>query len=139
MFKDGANRTWMLSINLASIKAVRAILNIDLMDANDGKVFKSLSDPCTMADVLFVLCKQDADKLSITDTDFGSALSGDVFENACNAFWDEWVEFFPLSKRQLLTKFLNKMKEYQNEKLAEVTEAIEKLELPSSTKNIQVA
>jgi regulator of extracellular matrix RemA (YlzA/DUF370 family) len=41
------------------------------------------------------LCKDQADKQSITDEDFGRALSGDVITQAADAFVEELIDFFP--------------------------------------------
>ncbi len=56
---------------------------------------KLVSDPVTLADVLYCLCKDQADKQSITDEDFGRALAGDVITLAADAFVEELIDFFP--------------------------------------------
>ena len=80
-FVDNSRRTWEVAINVTAVKRIRGLLGIDLYAlVDDG--FKSLSklvsDPVTLADVLYCLCKDQADKQSISDEDFGRALSGDV-------------------------------------------------------------
>ena len=75
-FVDNSRRTWEVAINVAAVKRIRGLLGIDLYAlVDDG--FKSLSklvsDPVTLADVLYCLCKDQADKQSITDEDFGRA------------------------------------------------------------------
>jgi len=73
-FVDNSRRTWEVAINVTAVKRIRGLLGIDLYAlVDDG--FKSLSklvsDPVTLADVLYCLCKDQADKQSITDEDFG--------------------------------------------------------------------
>ena len=97
-FVDNSRRTWEVSINVAAVKRIRGLLGIDLYAlVDDG--FKSLSklvsDPVTLADVLYCLCKDQADKQSISDEDFGRALAGDAITQAADAFVEELIDFFP--------------------------------------------
>ena len=97
-FVDNSRRTWEVAINVAAVKRIRGLLGIDLYAlVDDG--FKSLSklvaDPVSLADVLYCLCKDQADKQSISDEDFGRALSGDVITQAADAFVEELIDFFP--------------------------------------------
>jgi hypothetical protein len=97
-FVDNSRRTWEVAINVAAVKRIRGLLGIDLYSlVDDG--FKSLSklvsDPVTLADVLYCLCKDQADKQSITDEDFGRALAGDAITQAADAFVEELIDFFP--------------------------------------------
>ena len=97
-FVDNSRRTWEVAINVTAVKRIRGLLGIDLYAlVDDG--FKSLSklvsDPVTLADVLYCLCKDQADRQSITDEDFGRALSGDVITQAADAFVEELIDFFP--------------------------------------------
>jgi len=97
-FVDNSRRTWEVAINVAAVKRIRGLLGIDLYAlVDDG--FKSLSklvsDPVTLADVLYCLCKEQADKQSISDEDFGRALAGDAITQAADAFVEELIDFFP--------------------------------------------
>ena len=97
-FVDNSRRTWEIAINVAAVKRIRGLLGIDLYAlVDDG--FKSLSklvsDPVTLADVLYCLCKDQAEMQSITDEDFGRALAGDAITQAADAFVEELIDFFP--------------------------------------------
>ena len=97
-FVDNSRRTWEVAINVAAVKRIRGLLGIDLYAlVDDG--FRSLSklvaDPVTLADVLYCLCKDQADKQSISDEDFGRALAGDAITQAADAFVEELIDFFP--------------------------------------------
>jgi len=97
-FVDNSRRRWEVAINVAAVKRIRGLLGIDLYAlVDDG--FKSLSklvsDPVTLADVLYCLCKEQADKQSISDEDFGRALAGDAITQAADAFVEELIDFFP--------------------------------------------
>jgi hypothetical protein len=98
-FSDNAGRTWVISINVSTIKRVRGLLDgFDLLslvnDKFDG-LGKLLSDPVKLVDVIYVICKDEADKLNITDEEFGRSMAGDAIEHATNAFMAELTDFFP--------------------------------------------
>jgi hypothetical protein len=97
-FVDNAKRTWEISINVTAVKRIRGLLGVDLYAlVDDG--FKSLSkivsDPVMLADVLYCLCKDQAERQSITDEEFGRALAGDAITLAADAFVEELIDFFP--------------------------------------------
>jgi hypothetical protein len=97
-FADTLGRTWYVAINVATIRRVRAALDVDLYQlVDDGmqELGKLVSDPVRLADVLYVLCKEDADAKSISDEDFGRALGGDAITSAAEALVEELVDFFP--------------------------------------------
>jgi len=97
-FVDNSQRTWEVAINVAAVKRIRGLLGIDLYSlVDDGFKYlsKLVSDPVTLADVLYCLCKDQADKQSITDEDFGRALAGDAITLAADAFVEELIDFFP--------------------------------------------
>ena len=61
-FKDNADRTWTVTVNVDAIKRVRSLLNIDLMEAVEGKLIERLiGDPVLLCDVIYCVCKEDAD------------------------------------------------------------------------------
>jgi hypothetical protein len=97
-FTDNAGRTWTVAINVAAVKRVRGLVNIDLYKlVDDG--FKPLgeliADPVQLADVLYCLCKDEADARNVSDEDFGRALYGDAITMAAEAFVEELIDFFP--------------------------------------------
>lgn len=110
-FKDNAGRTWTLSIDVAAIKRVRSLCSVDLMTAVEGKLLEQLiSDPVLLCDVVYCVCKPEADAKKITDEDFGRAMGGDALDNATTALLEELISFFPQARRQLLSKALEKLR-----------------------------
>jgi hypothetical protein len=111
-FVDNAGRTWTVTINVAAVKRVRALLSVDLyalLDDGLKPLAALVADPVRLADVLFCLCKDEAEKVKVTDEDFGRALAGDAITIAAQAFLDEIVCFFPDARiraglKTLLTK-----------------------------------
>ena len=103
-FTDNKGRNWNIEINIATVKRLKGF-NINLMDAIRGDLIKEVSDdPIYLADLIFYICKPQADELKISDEDFGSALAGDAIQNATDALLDELIDFFPPGKRQVLRK-----------------------------------
>lgn len=96
-FTDNAGRTWTISVHVTAIKRVRGLLGLNLLElVDDGfqGLGKLLADPIGLVDVLYVLCKDEADKLGVSDEDFGRAMYGDAIEAARNAFLEEYADFF---------------------------------------------
>ena len=122
-FKDNAGRSWTLIVNVAAIKRVRSLLDVNLMEAVEGDLLEQLStDPILLCDVVYVLCKPEADQQNVTDEQFGQAMAGDAIEHATTALLEELVDFFPLARRRVLQKALTKLKAVE-EKAARYAEA----------------
>jgi hypothetical protein len=113
-FNDNAGRTWTVAINVDAIKRVKSLLSVNLLDAVEGKLIEQLvSDPVLLCDVLYVLCKPEADTKQVTDEEFGRAMAGDAIDTATTCLLEELVDFFPQAKRQVLAKALAKLKTFQ--------------------------
>jgi hypothetical protein len=130
-FKDNAGRTWTPSINVTSVKQVRQLLKVDLLDIVDGKLIEELiSDPVKLTDVIYVLCKEEADKRKISDEDFGRAMGGDAIDRATAALLEELANFSRNpERRKLMQKAIEKynrvesaMMEKANERLDQINE-----------------
>ena len=113
-FTDNAGRTWTLAINVDTIRRVRALVDVDLLEAVEGKLIERLAaDPILLCDVIYVICKPEADGRSITDEDFGRSMAGDAIDLATTSLLEELVDFFPKSRRQLLSKALAKFRQLE--------------------------
>ena len=97
-FVDNAGRTWVIQINVAAVKRVRGLLDVDLYKLVDDRfagLKDLLSDPVALVDVIYVLCKSQADDAGISDEQFGEGFSGDTLNTASQAFLAELIDFFP--------------------------------------------
>ena len=121
-FTDNAGRVWTLAVNVAAIKRVRAICGVDLnsiveMDAGNkpsAKLLERLStDPVLLVDVLYAVCKPEADAKNIGDEDFGRAMAGDAIDHATAALLDEIIDFFPEAKREAFKKILSATRRFE--------------------------
>ncbi|MGE4157611.1 MAG: hypothetical protein AB7F75_00775 [Planctomycetota bacterium] len=129
-FKDNAGRTWTVTVNVDAIKRVRSLLDVNLLDAVDGKLLERLvTDPVLLCDVIYCVCKPEADAKNIADEDFGRSMAGDAIEHATTALLEELVDFFPLGKRRVLLKALGKLKTLEAKALAVAEKRIDSPEL----------
>ncbi|MFI4912431.1 MAG: hypothetical protein ACIAQZ_12260 [Sedimentisphaeraceae bacterium JB056] len=110
-FTDNTGKSWSITINVAAVKRLKDLQDINLLDAAGRDLLERLSeDPILLCDCLYVLCKNEAEAESISDEDFGARLGGDSLDNATSAFLEELVDFFPKQKRVVLAKILTKVK-----------------------------
>ena len=122
-FTDSSGRIWKVEINVNALKQVRSLSGVDLMEAVGGRLLEKLAgDPVLLCDVLYCLCKNEADARKISDEDFGRGLSGDAIDEASKALLEELVDFFPQAKRRVLAKAMCKLNALQT-RVLEVAEA----------------
>jgi hypothetical protein len=101
-FQDNAGRTWTVAMNVWTVKKVRDLLGVDLLDVggDEGKpgpglLHRFIADPILLVDVLYVACKDQADPLGVTDEQFGRAMAGDAIDAATRAFLEDLADFTP--------------------------------------------
>jgi hypothetical protein len=118
-FTDTTGKAWSIVINVDSIKRVKALIGVDMLDVVKGDLLERLAgDPILLCDVLYALCRPAAEAAKVTDEDFGRSMAGDVIESATNAFLEELVDFFPSRRRLLMGKALGKLKDLEQRVLA---------------------
>ena len=95
-FKDNAGRAWTVEINVAALKRVRGLTGVDLMQVIEGTLIEKLiRDPVLLCDVVYAVCKPEADAAKVSDEEFGKAMAGDAIEAATKAVLEELVGFCP--------------------------------------------
>ena len=100
-FTDTAGRVWCLSIGTDTIKRVRSVLGVDLMEFVEGSLMaKLLDDTVLFVDVLYAVCQPEADARGVTDTQFGQAMSGDVLAVAEEALAEGLFHISHPSRRE---------------------------------------
>jgi hypothetical protein len=113
-FNDNAARSWTVQINVDAIKRVRDLVKVNLLDVVEGKLIEQLvSDPILLCDVIYAVCKPEADAKSITDVDFGRAMAGDAIDAATTALLEDLVDFFPQARRRVLAKAMGKLRQLE--------------------------
>jgi len=95
-FTDNAGRGWTVAITTDAVKRVRTLLDVDLLEIVEGKLLQRLiQDPVLLCDVIYVVCKPEADARKVSDEDFGRAMAGDAIEAATKALLEAIANFFP--------------------------------------------
>ncbi|MGE4340608.1 MAG: hypothetical protein AB7E55_32360 [Pigmentiphaga sp.] len=98
-FQDNAGRTWTVAVSVDAVKRVRDLLKEDLLDIE--RVFpRLLIDPILLCDVVYCVCKPQADAEKVSDVDFARAMAGDTIARAKAALIEELVDFFPEPSQQ---------------------------------------
>jgi len=109
-FKDNKNRAWSIDVTVDTVKRVRSLCDVDLLGAVDGKLLEQfVTDPILLCDVIFAVCKPQADTEGVSSDDFGAGLAGDALDEATRALLEGLVDFFPKRRRELLAKVVAKM------------------------------
>jgi len=93
-FTDTTNRTWTISITVDAVKRVRDLLEEDLLDVQQI-LERLMVDPVLLCDVIYVVCKPQADAEGVSDEDFARAMAGDTIARAKQALVEDLVDFFP--------------------------------------------
>jgi hypothetical protein len=129
-FNDNAGRTWTIAVNVDSIKRVKALIGVDLMESVEGKLLERLTtEPILLCDVIYALCKPQADAAGVKDEDFGRAMAGDAIDLATTALLEELVDFFPARRRTLLANVLAKMTKLDGLATQAATDRLERIDL----------
>lgn len=111
-FTDNAGRVWTVAITVDSLRRVQALTGVQLLSAveDQGALLGRLSsDPILLCDVLYAACKPQADAAKVSDEDFGRAMAGDAIEAATAALLEDLVDFFPLQRRTVFRRALEKV------------------------------
>ena len=101
----GRSKEWTITLNFESAKRVKNLLGFDLLKPNkphEGIPLLSFlfNDISAFVDVLFVICKPQADSDKITDEMFAAELSDEensnrvIYLEAREAFFEEVIDFF---------------------------------------------
>ena len=142
-FKDDAGRTWSLTLNVWTVKKVRDLLGVDLLDLGGdaatrdkpGLLFRLIADPVLLVDVLYVVCKDQADGASVTDEQFGRAMGGDAIDAATRAFLEELADFTPSPRDRARARKVIETTWAMIDKAQDVLDARAEKELPAAVES----
>jgi hypothetical protein len=139
-FRDNKGRTWAIEINVWAVKKVRGLLNVNLTGlVDDGfeKLAELMKDTITVIDVIYVLCKDEADKAGVSDEDFGRAMFGDALAHAKDAFLEELTDFFEDRRiRESLRKVLSLSRSLQDQMMEQMTEQMDRIDLDAEVQKL---
>ena len=143
-FKDNAGRTWSLTLSVWTVKKVRDLLGVDLLDLGGesasaqkpGLLFRLIADPVLLVDVLYVVCKDQADSASVTDEQFGRAMGGDAIDAATKAFLEELADFTPSPRDRARARKVIETTWAMIDKAQDVLDARAEKELPAAVETL---
>ncbi len=84
-----------MDIDNTTLRRVKTLTGVHLLEAIDGDLITRLStDPLLLGDVLFAICKPQADQQQITDEAFGEGLAGNSIDDATGALLEALINYF---------------------------------------------
>lgn len=129
ILKDELGREWSVSLNFASLRRIRDIAGLNLLDTRNG-AFSWMENPETIGLLIYAMAKPECEKLGIGEEDFARGMVGDALDRATEAVLDELVNFTPNPEgRRMMRDLVGKMKQLKSEAIARADKSI--LELTS--------
>lgn len=132
-FNDKNGRQWTLELNVGSARRVKAETGFDIlniMDLGDGEgnfsgFEKLASDAGLLVDVIYSLCKSQAEKSGLDGDGFAELFNGDAVEGAADALVKEIIDFSQPLKRKMLTVIYERTKRFREEAMEQMTAELE--------------
>lgn len=96
-FGDCQGTRWTVAITVAAVKRVRGLLGVDLLDIMGGDpplLSRLASDYVLICDLLYVICKPQADQAGISDEGFGERMGGEALFNGSIVLMESLADFF---------------------------------------------
>ncbi len=127
-FKDTKGRDWSCEVTTTTLKRVKSLCDVQLVDTIGGPLAHKLAaDPVLLCEVLTAVVKPQLEAAGVSDDEFGDALSGDVLEGAVMALLEGVIEFLPKAKRPMLRKMLLKARQIEAANLDAIDRQIDAL------------
>lgn len=102
-FKDNKDREWDIEVNMFTVKKVKDLLGVNIVDLDDNKTMSRIKDDMIFViDVIYVLCKKQVKERKMNEESFAEGLFGDPLAKAVAAFIEAWTDFFPSTTRKRL-------------------------------------
>jgi hypothetical protein len=105
---DKLGRKWTPEVDVVTVGLVRKALGMNILEVlvPGSSLIETLSDPCTMVDVLYVLC--EGQHAGVTDVNFGHAMTPESIEAGWKETFQGIVNFSPSATRVAHQKVLEK-------------------------------
>ena len=139
-FKDINGKDWEIAHTVTSAKRVRDLLGLDLLQPEAGEppnITRLGTDEILLCDVIYVLCKNQADERGISDEDFGKGLGGAAILAAQTALYEELIDFFRLRGRQDRAAAVQKQQAFLSSLIETATRQVEALDLDTALKQVR--
>jgi hypothetical protein len=130
--RDAKGGTWDIIINVSSMRRVRDLVGVNLMDVAGGEILNNLSkDPVLFVDVLYAILKPQAEAKKITDEEFGESLNGDALDEASKELVEGLISFFPRAKGNVMRLAAERMETLTAMMLEQAEKNLSNLDLDS--------
>jgi len=137
VFRDKNDKEWTITVNISTMKRVRDLLDVNLMDMVGGDLAQRLAgDPVLLVDVIYGCVKPQADAAGISDEQFGDSLNGDSIDDASRVLLDSLINFSPKARGTVLRKAADKMKILQAEVLERTSKSLDAITSESLAGNL---
>lgn len=142
-FRDGLNRSWLVTLDFAAAKRVRGSVKIpnekgedvafDIIDAGQiGLTMSALrSKYMAVGQAMYAICQPQCEVRGITEEQFLEGCIGDSLDEAARVLEEELILFFPKSLREIIRAMFRKEKEIRNKAMAQAEASIEAVTLDS--------
>lgn len=121
-FTDANGRDWTIELNISTARSIRLKMQKDIrFDQYDfmdyAGILAAIYDVFFAADLLYIVCSEEAEERNVGAWEFGEALKGKILFDAIAAFVAEYLDFFPdPTTAQKMREVVEKTKE-RNEAL----------------------
>jgi hypothetical protein len=128
---DMQGREWSYSLNILSMKRIKDLVGIDLLNAAETAQRVIFDDPYTFGQILYCLCQRQAEERGVSQDQFLEGLAGECLDAALTGFVEEWRDFFPQSRkvhRVVLERMVRLRALYEAEAAKQAEEHLQRLE-----------
>lgn len=124
-FTDIRGRAWELRLDVATIRRVRSVTQIDLLNLQDkDTLYRLMYEPMTIAAVLWAVCEPKARQDGISEEEFAAGLGGDCLVAAVDTLLEAIKGFFRPSQRAVLTAALERLREAEASECVRISREI---------------
>lgn len=126
-FYDREQTAWIIVLDFGLLRRIKRELSVDLLRVvDDPQSLEQLGENIeTLVNVVWLCVETQAEKMNLTDEDFGSRLDGEAIDQATRALLEALVDFFPSNRRPILRKLIEKTTAIETATLAAINQAID--------------
>lgn len=137
VFKDPDGNSWTIEVNYSKHKRFKREVGFNIfkiVEKDDDSLASLLGDLERLFACVWICIEKQCDERGVTEDEFGELLRGDSLEEACNAFLDACIDFFPNpNQRKAIRSLLRKMKDAGNKMWGIQAEAFDALDIDGVT------
>lgn len=139
-FTDKNGKDWLITIDVEAVHQCREQLDVDvvgLVDDGMAGLGKLLVDPVTFTNVVYVICKEEAEKQNLDLRAFRKSLGGPSLLQASDAFVEALIDFFPDPRQRAgLTKVIEKARKLSSLAMEQADAKIDAVDVESEARKL---